>query len=390
MAWILRIDRIWTLLLLAALLVFAPRSAAAQAEDAGATMVGLKFDAGAIKASLQEKLRQGVTDTVGETPLKFVEFKAVSAAIDPVTQDCFTDDCLQKIGAKLQAPLGLRVEITGENEIYAWTFETWDLQAGRRIDAVRKTCELCGEREVIEAFSASLKQMLDSGPPAREGGEEAFELQPGQVLVQVNVVPEEAEILFNGEVVGQGFVVLAVDPGEHDLHIRMDGYRDIQEHILMNEDTKGPVLFRYHLSSSSAQVLEVPATVGPIDRLGSDTRLMLGLVGVGAGVLGLGTGIYLAAIDGDPACDAGVPVAACPDVYATAGGGIVMSALGAVLITSGVTLLSWELLAGKPVKEENLNPDSPDTDPAPVGGPSVSVGPSVGPDGGGFVLSGSF
>lgn len=391
MAWTLRIDRIWTLLLLAALLVLAPRAAAAQAEDEaeaeGATMVGLKFDGAELSSSLQQKLRQGVIDTVGETPLKFVDFKAASAEMDPVTQDCFTADCLQKIGAQLEAPLGLRVEISGENEIYAWTFETWDLQAGRRIDSVRKTCELCGEPELVETFSTSLKEMLDSGPPAPE---EAFELPPGHVLVQVNAVPEEAEILFDGEVVGQGFVVLAVAPGEHDLHIRMDGYRDIQEHILMNEDTKGPVLFRYHLSSSSAQVLEAPPTVGPIDRLGADTRLMLGLVGVGAGVVSLGTGIYLAAIDGDPACEAGVAVAACPDVYATAGGGIAMSALGAVLLTGGVTLLSWELLAGEPVEEQNLTPESPDSGAAAAGGASVSLGPSLSPDGGGFVLSGSF
>ncbi|TDP73895.1 PEGA domain-containing protein [Bradymonas sediminis] len=381
-------NRICTLVFLAvALLVVSPGTTWAQSEAKATTMAGLKFDSHGMKANLDTRLRDGIKEVFGEIPLTLVDFKDVSRAIDPVTQDCFTADCLQKIGPKVGAPLGLSVEIDGENEIYAWTFTTWDLKAGRKIHSTQDTCELCGDRELAQAFSASLKEMLENGPPA--GGEEPFELEPGQVLMQVNVLPEQADIYFDGELVGQGYVVLAVDTGEHELQIRMDGYRDIQERILMNEDTTGPVLFRYHLTSTNPAVVEVPPTVGPIDRLGADTRFTLGLVGVGVGVVALGTGIYLTAIDGEVACDAGVPAATCPDVYATAGGGMVMGVLGTALLTGGVTLLSWELLAGSSELEENLDPDAPETDAAPAG-PSVSVSPAVGSNGGGLVFRGSF
>lgn len=388
MTWKLRTTRIWTLLLLAcALLLISPGVASAQSNNDGPKMLGLKFDTGNIDSKLDEKLRQGVSDVLADTPLRFVDFETVRESIEPVTKDCFSQDCLQNIATKMDAPLGLRVEMTGENEIYVWTIETWDLKAGKRIDSTKTTCELCGESEVTQSFSASLEKMLNNGPPQNGAGAQA--IGEGQVVLQVSVVPSGAEILLDGEVAGKGDVTVGVEPGEHDVHIRMDGYRDIKEHILVNDQTTGPILFRYHLTNTDAEVVQVPPTVGPIDRLGENGRLIVGLAGVGVGTLALGTGIYLTAIDGDPSCSDGVPVTACPDVYATGGGGLVLGALGGALMAGGVTLLSWEVLAGSPSDADTAVPDSPASD-APAEGASVSVGPAVGSDGGGFVLSGSF
>lgn len=380
------------LLFLAILLIPSiPASAAAQEQ----VVAGLKFDAAEVDARLKDELTRAVGQAVQDASARFIDFSTAHNKMNPVTRNCYTSDCLTKIGAALGAARGLSIEMSGEAEIYQWTAQLWDLQQGQMLASRSESCELCGNAEVARKFKTTLKTVLETSAPQAGGvvaggaSDAAADTYP---VLHVAVLPEDAEIYINDQRIGEGTVTVRLAPGTHDVRVHMEGHRDVIERVLVNEDTRGPIVLRVHLTSTNPLLVEGAGREGPIDRLGS-TRTILGWTGVGVGVLAIGTGIYLTAIDGDPACDASVPLLACPDVYATAGAGLTMGVLGAALLTGGVTLLSWDLLAGAPQKSSDAQaapreqaPEARALRPAPT----LSLSPTLGIDSAGVLLRGSF
>lgn len=160
----------------------------------------------------------------------------------------------------------------------------------------------------------------------------------------------------------------------------------MRETVVVDETTDGPVLLRVHLSRTDPEAVEVSGPMGPVDRMGSEKRNLYGAISVGAGAVMLGTGIFLTALDGEPACEPDVPANECPEIYATGGAGLTLGVLGTAAVTTGVTLLIWESLAGKSDEaNDGASPDGGEDE-----GPEVRFGPSLTPGGGGVLLRGRF
>ncbi len=381
-----------------ATLAFSPRHAEA------AQMAGLKFEAGKISPNLVKGLHGEVAKAFDSVDRwSFIGFDKARGKMAPITRDCFTGDCLTKAGKAIGAPAGLSIEMSGEAEIYNWTIQMYDLRSGKKLNTEKGSCELCGEAEVKRTFRSSLKAALigtalpgaAQASASPKGGTKAKPAGPppaGSVPLRISVIPADAQIYVDDQPAGQGEVTRAVGPGSHEVRFHKEGYQGLKEQVMVNEGTKGPVLLRVHMSRTDPEAVAVTTGVGPIDRLGS-ARKTYGLIGVVAGAALLGTGIYLTAIDGETACASGVPAAQCPDVYATGGAGMTLGVAGTVLLTGGVTLLSWNALAGGSTPAADTPADAP-TDMPKAGGkaddPAVSLSPMVGSDGGGLLLHGRF
>ena len=395
------LQRIDVTQLLVVFAVFSAAVAFTSSEAHAEQMAGLKFETGQIDADLTDNLKQEVDQAFDSVDRwSFIPFGTARAKMNPVTRDCFTKDCLTKAGDAVGAPAGLSVEMSGEAEIYDWTIEIWDLRTGEKLETQTGACELCGHAEVRRNFRASVKAALigtalPGGADSEEqAGQPRRRIQPeadaGQVPLRVSVMPADAKIYVNDQLAGEGDVTRAVGPGTHQVRFQKEGYGGLTERIIVDENTDGPIVLRVHLSRTDPEAVEVPVGVGPIDRLGAE-RTTYGAIATGAGALLLGTGIYLVSIDGETACDDGVADAECPEVYATGGAGMTMGIVGTALVTGGVTLLTWEILAGDADTDTDAA-DGEEIEPAAKKAParSMSLSPAVGADGAGVLLRGTF
>lgn len=359
-----------------------------------------------ITGSVEARIRSDIESVTTKT---FVDAKdwslesadAVRAKLKPVVRDCFTEDCLKSAGGSLGLRTGFTAKFSGESQIYEWTLTMYDLRTGSVLNSVKGNCELCGQAEVSKTYARSLTNLLNATKvpdkivaAAQPGTPDSSGLTgktgPQTVRLRVSVVPAETEIYLGDALVGQGDATIPVGAGRHELRFSREGYRGLQETILVNENSPESILLRVHLSETPA----APSVVqgggdGPIDRMGADSRTLWGWVGVGSGAALLTTGIVLAAIDGDSTCD-GIPYSRCPEIRSTAGGAVVTSVLGGVLLASGVGLLTWELLSGNSSSSSESKPDRPRRSRAGEGTSGVRLAPSVGLDSAGVQLLGRF
>jgi hypothetical protein len=363
-------------------------------------VAGLKFETGQIDSDLADELRAQVGEAFeGVDRWSFVEFRTARAKMNPITRDCFTSDCLTKAGTAVGAPAGLSIKISGEAEIYDWTIKIWDLREGKKLQTEEGACELCGDTEVKRTFLASLKSALVStalpgqaDAPPRQDAPPAQDTQPpgpGQVSLRISAVPEDAEIYINDQFAGEGEVTRNVGAGTHEVGFQREGYGGLTETVVVNEETDGPVLLRVHLSRTDPETVTLSSGTGAIDRLG-ESRTTFGWIATGTGAVLLGTGIYLTSIDGETSCDDNVAPTQCPEVYATGGAGMTMGVLGTALLTSGVGLLTWEILAGETSEVEADEQELGPADEEMQGPGSVSVSPIFGPDAAGVFLRATF
>ncbi len=360
----------------------------ASAED----MAGLKFDTDSIDSELEGQLQSAMTsafDSVDRWSL--IDFSSARGKMAPLTRDCFTQDCLTKAGKTLGASAGMSVELSGEAEIYEWTISVWDLRSGKKLTSQEGNCELCGRAEVQRTFESSVKSILAATalPERRRARRTEKPAQADQtdeadadngVALRISVVPSDAEIHINDQRAGQGEVDRTVGPGSHEVRFRKEGYRGLNETVVIDENSDAPVVLRVHLSKTDPEAVRVPVGQGPVDRLGAK-RTTYGLIGAGSGVALLATGIVLTSMDGEAACSDGRPITECEEIYATGGAGMTLGIVGTALLTGGVTLLSWELLGGEYDDTAAGSVEEPAT---------MSISPSVTSDSGGLLLRGQF
>lgn len=362
----------------------------ASAED----MAGLKFDTGSIDSELEGQLQSAMKsafDSVDRWSL--IDFSSARGKMAPLTRDCFTQDCLTKAGEALGASAGMSVELSGEAEIYEWTITVWNLRSGKKLTSEEGNCELCGRAEVQRNFESSIKSVLAATalperrrarqpeePPNTGDSDKADDAAGDGVALQISVVPSDAEIHINDQRAGKGEVNRTVGPGSHEVRFRKEGYRGLNETVVIDENSDAPVVLRVHLSKTDPEAVRVPVGQGPIDRLGAK-RTTYGLIGAGSGAVLLATGIVLTSMDGEAACGDGRPITECEEIYATGGAGMTLGVLGTALLTGGVTLLSWELLGGEYDDTAAGSVEEPAT---------MSISPAVTSDSGGLLLRGQF
>lgn len=371
----------------ATFLVLSATAATASAEK----LAGLQFEIG---SSVDTLVRGDLESSVQELASKGYEFTGFSAArsqLNPIVKDCFTADCLKKAGGSLGADHGLRINFSGEAQIYDWSVEIYDLGSGEQLAARKGACELCGRTEVIRTFRSSLTGTFDeakaasrrkssstvSKPTPKADPEPTPKPTPSPsgdrvtvVEVKVDVEPPDATINYDGEDVGRGTATLQLSPGQHELMIKADGYRTIKELVVIDQNADDQTMnLRIHLPKKDAPPEAVAvASDGPIDRMGSKDRTVYGIIGIGSGLAIMGIGAWLAVIDGDAACGDGA-FEDCPEVYSTGGAAFVTTFTGATLFTAGAVLLAWDALAGE------SNPQDQGVKVAPaVSGDSAGIG----------------
>lgn len=347
-----------------------------------------------IRSDIESATTAAFADVKGWT---LVSADTVRRQLKPVVRDCFTEDCLKNAGESLGLRTGFSVKMTGEAQIYEWTLTLYDLRTGSPLNLIKGTCELCGQAEVSKGYTRSLTSLLQATtvPDTIVEGSQAGAVgeMDGEVRLRISVVPVDTDIYLGGVLVGQGDSTIPVGSGRHELRFAREGYRGLQEAILVNENSPKSILLRVHLSETPpAPQLVQGGGDGAVDRLGEDRKLW-GWIGVGSGAALLTTGIILASMDGDSTCS-DRPYARCPEVRATAGGAVVTSLLGGALLASGAGLLTWEWLSGHGGGAAPAGDDGKGVeDVGDVGSAvrrSVGISPAAGLDGVGLQVFGRF
>lgn len=370
--------RIWTPLLVATLLCWSTVAAAQ-------TLAGLQTEVG---KGVDANVRSEITSSIGETASSvdswtWVETSRARAAMNPVVRDCFTADCLRQAGTAVGAEAGLRVQFSGESQIYDWTINIFDLRSGQELNSARGACELCGRAEVVREFKASLKGAIaatkvpraaakrqDTKPdmqpdgiserrpeqttePSKPTDVEPTDPQDSQigdlVMVEVTAQPDDTIIMVDGEEAGLGSATVSLKPGTHELIFAREGYRGLKETFVVGPQTSPRTFMRVHLSKTDPDAVMVEPAIGPIDRLGNQ-RITYGVASLATGGALLALGMWLNYLDGRITCETGA-FRDCPDVYETTTGAFITTFAGATLITGGAILLAWEYLAGEQEEE---------------------------------------
>lgn len=396
---------ILTLFAMAIALTF---SASASAQD----MAGLEVDIGSsvdanVRSDVEEAIESGVEST---GRFEYIPAPKARSQINPVARDCYTGDCLKKAGDNTGAEAGIRVRFSGEAQIYDWTVETYDLRNGKLLVSDKGACELCGRAEVKRTFQKSVSSTVgktrvstpkpkavatkpkpESEPTADEPDDDtagkpskptttvsgADEGRTG-ARVEVSVQPPDTEIFLEGESLGTGDRSIELEPGSYQLRFAREGYQGFKESIMVQDQQAETLTMRVHLSKTDPDPVVVESGGGLVDELQPSDRVVYGTISAATGAVILGIGLWLATLDGEPACGDGA-YRECPDLWDTDGIAITSAVVGTGLIIGGISLLAWDFLAGGPeAVEEEKNEEG------------VSVTPSVGADSVGLQVLGRF
>lgn len=187
------------------------------------------------------------------------------------------------------------------------------------IASAERTCDLCGAQE-LEELAADLAATIARQASVRVEVE---------TKLLVASQPPGAQVLVDGDAVGETPLELDVEPGAHEVTVRLDGYRPRSHQLSFDEGER----------ESLSVTLEAE---GPDRR--SRTFRLLGWTGVGVGVGALGAGVALLVIHDQPIASdcSGVNQDAdgdCKFVHKTLPGGIALAATGAAALATGVAFL---------------------------------------------------
>lgn len=262
--------------------------------------------------------------TTGATVIPAAELQqALGASLDT----CTDDTCLRELAGKVQATHLLRPFVRVVESDYNFGIEVFDGNTGTLLDKTESTCELCGLSEAVSNagdLAASLAGALEDAASATQG------------TLEVTSTPSGATVLIDDQVVGVTPLSLQLDPGEHTLLVRQNGYNHRERMVSLAPGEVEPI----------EVVLDAAGPRKPRDNEKIDKLLRItAWTSLGVGAAALGSGIALIAIDESPVkftrCD-GDDVDAegnCRFRHSTLGGGIAMTLVGVVGVAAGTVLL---------------------------------------------------
>lgn len=309
-------------------------------------------------------------------------------------KNCFTENCLKKVGALTGDIAGLRIRFYGEAQIYDWSIDIYDLRSGNVLKSKKGACELCGRVEVVRTFAASLGKTLKGAkikaapntivkpsqkPKSAKNPKKS--IKPAKQVVSIKadkkidkknalpdpdtylkeiittllieVTPSDTKIFMNEKEIGKGSTTMEISPGTYNFQFQREGYAGFKETLIVGEANAARVQLRIHLSKTDPDAVHLPTNEGIIDEM--EQRELWGWSGVGAGSALFLSGIFLHSLEGTKTCTKGT-FQQCPEVYNTGTASIIATTSGAVLITTGIGLLLWETLAGASQSETALIP----------------------------------
>lgn len=346
-------------------------------------VTGLEVDYGNVDPALEQELHDALVGYFEDSSrYEWLPTDEALEQLDEEHRGCFEELCLLQISQRLEAAVGLTIQLDVEHEIYEWTVEFYNLLEGRHMTTEEGICELCGRAEVTEQFRASIAGPMstmdvetssDSGedePEQTEETEEAAEPAARVTEVRFTTIPEDAEIHVDEERIGRGEATVELGEGIYDVRFTHDSHHTVTDRISISENPADRLVVRVHLPGAEGEPREIPVRdEGFVDGIGSG-RSVLGWSFLGVGVASVSAAVALAYLDGRPTCGGDTELRDCPDLYATAGWATAAAALGAVGITGGTTLLVWPFLAGRKRPPIRVGVDEPDG----VRTPTVGLG----------------
>jgi hypothetical protein len=254
-------------------------------------------------AGVDERMRSGLSS-----------FQPTDVSAGP---ECAEGACMVEAAGAAGASVVVRITVAAEARDYILRTQLISGSTGEVLRADESYCEICTYDEVYERID---QEMANLSAPIGEAL-----ANPAVAPVELNVAsdPAGAEVLIDGEVVGQTPLAVELEPGAHEISVHKDGFEHATKSVELAESEKRAVDF---------SLTKVPS--------GPSLKKILGWTGIGVGVAAIGAGVALLVIDEnpyDPSCD-GLE-GTCARRYNTLGGGIAALAGGVVAAGAGATLL---------------------------------------------------
>lgn len=299
------------------------------------------------------------------------------AAIGEALMRCQDRDCAITIGETTPASVVVAADIYAEAEIYDFTVRVYRASDGDTLVTQLGDCTFCPVAEAVERFAETCEAAIaaaeplpapTTGPVVEPEPEPEPTPEPtppvstgpqpyvqGNIPFYVSVVPETAEVLINGEVVGEGRAGLQLAPQDLAFEFRADGHETYTEDVTLTDGMDGPIFLRVVLQQEPEIVtVEVPVEV-PVEVLveapgepaaraprapseASFNRRAVGGVLIGTGIVATAGGAVLLALDGNTTCTNGPPEL-CEDVWEFTAGGGTLVGIGGLSIGTGIGLL---------------------------------------------------
>lgn len=251
-------------------------------------------------------------------------------AADADAAGCSDAACYKSVASKTGAAYVVRAAVTARDRDYSVQVDLLSGVDGQRIAATQDGCEICGVVDVsglIDSAAATLRLKLDA-------------LAKGPASLKLASDPVGAVVTIDGDIAGTTPMGRPIVPGKHLIRITKEGYIAIEREVTFVEGVGEDLNFTLE---------KLPSRL-PGKRWG--------YVSIALGVIGIGTGIGLNAIDGKqytPNCDGdnikyGMPTDPgqamsvtgrdeCRFLFNTKWYGIGAAVAGAALLTLGTVIL---------------------------------------------------
>ncbi len=331
---------------LAFLALVVPAAAAAQQRtvvvpDVAAT--GLVDDAA--RAAFAAAVQEGV-EASGAT---LVAPKTLSAALaeQPDLGRCDENDrCLLTLAraTRAQAVVIAQVHkeaVRGERERAQYTarLRLFDAQAAEFTSVQEQTCGRCTEPELQTLLRETTKRLF------------AEERHLPTTPLEVKSTPPEAEVTFDGRLIGLTNLDQSVAAGAHRLTVEKRGLQPAAVELSLVPQKRWRVAVSWDRAGAPQVEQGEPSVLDqahlnptPPERPDRRLRLILGIAGGAAGLVLSAIGISLFAIDGRGTCET-ADTMRCPERYSTAAGGWVSVITGVAAVGVGIGLLVTALRA---------------------------------------------
>ena len=236
------------------------------------------------------------------------------AAVSTSSETCPDPSCVARVLDETGSDAMVRVRLEVEGRDYTFRVELLDGKSEPLVSTDR--CEVCGLEEVAALVEDSAATLVDRFVRAQA---------PGSITL--NTQPAGAEVLRDGVSLGTTPLTTDLPPGRYEVELKLPGYE--------------PQRRTFSVGPSESAVID--AELSPLPPPPPPWRPMAiaGGVAIATGVVGIGVGAALVAIDeravdctDSEANDFGV----CPRRYSTLEGGAASLALGGVLLVTGVVL----------------------------------------------------
>ncbi|MCA9557825.1 MAG: PEGA domain-containing protein, partial [Myxococcales bacterium] len=270
---------------------------------------------------------------------------------------CKATDCGKKLALAAGARFALTGTVVNNDEIYTVELSLYDAANDKQTKA-KQVCELCGADDVKGSVAKAVKALtpaLAAKAPPPKAPPPPPPPEENKVSMQVESVPDGADVLLDEKKVGQTPIGLQVKPGKHTVVVRKQGYLDATRQVsALDQTIKLMVTLVLYPTSGAAVPPPLPpppaqpASPPPAAEAKAPVDTS-GFTGVGwgltvGGALAAGAGVWLVILDGEITCTDGRGRRECPNVYNTKGIGIPALGIGAAALGSGITLLIIDAL----------------------------------------------